>query len=139
MQVEALLPRLIWHLDEPIADQATIPTYLICGVAAKQVRVVLTGEGGDEIFGGYPRYAWFRLGDALRRRVPAFAAFVAAGLRRAAGGARAPTQGRTAAGVALLTRSAICGGSGRSAALISPECEDRLSSARSRKTRRPTG
>ena len=81
VQVEALLPRLIWHLDEPIADQATIPTYLICGVAAKQVRVVLTGEGGDEIFGGYPRYAWFRLGDTLRRRVPAFAALVAAGLR----------------------------------------------------------
>ena len=81
VQVEALLPRLIWHLDEPIADQAAIPTYLICGAAAATVRVVLSGEGGDEIFGGYPRYAWFRMASALHDRVPTLAAGVAAGLQ----------------------------------------------------------
>jgi asparagine synthase (glutamine-hydrolysing) len=81
VQVEALLPRLVWHLDEPLADQAAIPTYLICGAAASRVRVVLSGEGGDEIFGGYPRYAWFRFGSVLRQRAPRLAAAAAAGLR----------------------------------------------------------
>jgi asparagine synthase (glutamine-hydrolysing) len=81
VQVESLLPRLVWHLDEPVADQAAIPTYLICGAAAAQVRVVLTGEGGDEIFGGYPRYAWFRLASALHRRAPGLGAVAAGGLR----------------------------------------------------------
>ena len=51
-----LLPKLIWHLDEPIADQAALPTYLVCELARKSVTVVLTGEGGDELFAGYPRY-----------------------------------------------------------------------------------
>ncbi len=81
VQVEALLPRLIWHMDEPIADQAAIPTYLICQAAASRVRVVLTGEGGDEIFGGYPRYAWFQIAAALHRRAPGLAAVTAAALR----------------------------------------------------------
>jgi asparagine synthase (glutamine-hydrolysing) len=77
VQIGEILPRLVWHLDEPVADQAALPTYLICGVAATQVKVVLTGEGGDEIFGGYPRYAWFRVAAALRRRIPALTALAA--------------------------------------------------------------
>ncbi len=51
-----LLPKLVWHLDEPIADAAAIPTFLISQVARQKVTVVLTGEGGDELFAGYPRY-----------------------------------------------------------------------------------
>lgn len=51
-----LLPRLVWHLDEPIADAAAIPTFLISQVARQKVTVVLTGEGGDELFAGYQRY-----------------------------------------------------------------------------------
>jgi asparagine synthase (glutamine-hydrolysing) len=70
VQVEELLPRLVWHLDEPLADQAAVPTYLICRAAAAHVKVVLTGEGGDEVFGGYPRYAWFRLAQRLRVQAP---------------------------------------------------------------------
>jgi asparagine synthase (glutamine-hydrolysing) len=54
------LTRMVWHLDEPVADQAAIPTYLIARVASQHVKVVLTGEGADELFGGYPRYRWFR-------------------------------------------------------------------------------
>jgi asparagine synthase (glutamine-hydrolysing) len=59
------LERLVWHLDEPVGDQAALPTYLIARVASEHVTVVLTGEGGDELFGGYPRYNWFRVADWL--------------------------------------------------------------------------
>ena len=51
-----ILPKIIWHFDEPIADAAAIPTYMLSQLARKKVKVVLTGEGGDEIFAGYERY-----------------------------------------------------------------------------------
>jgi len=51
-----LLPRMVWHLDEPLADSAIVPTYLISKYAKKYVTVVLTGEGADEIFAGYDYY-----------------------------------------------------------------------------------
>jgi asparagine synthase (glutamine-hydrolysing) len=61
----AELERFAWHLDEPVADQAALPTYLIAQVASEHVKVVLTGEGSDELFGGYPRYAWFERAERL--------------------------------------------------------------------------
>ena len=51
-----LLPKLVWHLDEPVADPAAITTYLICAAARERLTVMLGGMGGDEIFAGYPRY-----------------------------------------------------------------------------------
>lgn len=51
-----LLPRLVWHMDEPVADPAAITTYLICKAAKEKCTVMLSGVGGDEMFGGYPRY-----------------------------------------------------------------------------------
>jgi asparagine synthase (glutamine-hydrolysing) len=48
-----LLPTVIWHLDEPLADAAALPTYQIAALARRHVKVALTGEGADEIFGGY--------------------------------------------------------------------------------------
>jgi asparagine synthase (glutamine-hydrolysing) len=54
--VSSLLPALVWHMDEPAADPAAITTYLICRSAKKKCSVMLSGVGGDEIFGGYPRY-----------------------------------------------------------------------------------
>jgi len=59
------LARFAWHLDEPIGDQAALPTYLIARVASEHVKVVLTGEGADELFGGYPRYRWHALASRL--------------------------------------------------------------------------
>ncbi len=54
--VVGLLPRLVWHLDEPIADSAFITTYLVSEFARRDVKVILSGVGGDELFGGYRRY-----------------------------------------------------------------------------------
>ena len=61
------LPALVWHQDEPVSEPAAIPTYLVSQLARETVTVVLTGEGGDELFAGYPKYA----ADPLARRVAA--------------------------------------------------------------------
>ena len=65
-----LLPGLVRSLDEPVADPAVLPTYLICKFARQTVPVVLTGEGGDELLGGYPRYTWFARAQRLQRLLP---------------------------------------------------------------------
>jgi asparagine synthase (glutamine-hydrolysing) len=52
--VISLLPKLLWHFDEPYADSSMIPTYLVAEETKKDVTVALTGDGGDEIFVGYP-------------------------------------------------------------------------------------
>ena len=65
-----LLPHAVWHLEEPLADPAAISTYLICREAGQDMKVMLSGVGGDEVFGGYPRYlAWHlaQLGNRLPR------------------------------------------------------------------------
>ncbi len=67
--VIGLLPMLLWHMDEPVADSALITTYLVSKFAREDVKVILSGVGGDELFGGYRRY----LGDhyaARFNRVP---------------------------------------------------------------------
>jgi len=55
------LPRLIWHEDEPIAWPSSLPLYFVSKLASEHVKVVLTGEGSDELFGGYERYRWHLL------------------------------------------------------------------------------
>lgn len=52
----AALPKLIWHEDEPLAHPASVPLYFVSRLAAQHVKVVLTGEGSDEMLAGYYRY-----------------------------------------------------------------------------------
>lgn len=59
-----LLPKLIWHLDDPVADPAAISTYLICAAASERLKVILSGMGADEVFAGYPRYLAAQIGRA---------------------------------------------------------------------------
>ncbi len=65
--VEGLLPKLAWHHDEPFADPVAIPTYYISEVARRHVTVALNGDGGDESFLGYRRYAGARAGGWIDR------------------------------------------------------------------------
>ncbi|WP_028778808.1 asparagine synthase (glutamine-hydrolyzing) [Shimazuella kribbensis] len=50
------LPKIIWHFDDPLADPAAVPLYFVAREARKHVKVVLSGEGADELFGGYNIY-----------------------------------------------------------------------------------
>lgn len=50
------LPEVVYHFDEPLADPAALPTFLLCKEVSKQVKVALSGEGGDEVFGGYQTF-----------------------------------------------------------------------------------
>jgi asparagine synthase (glutamine-hydrolysing) len=50
------LPQIIWHLDDPVANESTVPLWFVAREASKQVKVVLSGEGSDELFGGYTAY-----------------------------------------------------------------------------------
>ena len=51
-----MLPKLAYHYDEPFGDPSAMPTYRVAELAARELKVVLTGDGGDESFGGYGRY-----------------------------------------------------------------------------------
>jgi asparagine synthase (glutamine-hydrolysing) len=65
--VADLLPRLTWHMDEPVADPAIIAAYLVCREARKQSTVLLSGVGGDELFAGYRKHVAHRWSQAYRR------------------------------------------------------------------------
>ena len=85
----ALVSRLATFLDEPLGDEAILPTFLISEVARRHVTVALTGDGGDESFAGYERYAAMRLADRIGT-VPLVPGLAARAFRALPAGRRDP-------------------------------------------------
>lgn len=78
----ATVPRLASTWDEPFADSSQIPTFLVSEIARRSVTVSLSGDGGDELFGGYYRYAWTEsIANRSRRLPPAMRTLLSASLR----------------------------------------------------------
>jgi asparagine synthase (glutamine-hydrolysing) len=82
------LPQVIWHLDDPMADAAAVPLWFVAREASKHVKVVLSGEGSDELFGGYAIYhqpgvvrAGERLPDWGRAPIKKAAAMIPSGVK----------------------------------------------------------
>ena len=61
-----LLPKLVWHYDQPFADSSAIPTYCLAQLTREHVKVALTGDGGDELFAGYDCFAAARIAKYYR-------------------------------------------------------------------------
>lgn len=85
--IEAV-PRIIWYLDDPVADPALVPLYFVAREARKHVKVVLSGEGADELFGGYTIYKeplslapFEKIPGPLRRGLGAFSDILPEGMR----------------------------------------------------------
>lgn len=84
----AALPEIVWYLDEPVADPALVPLFFIAREARRHVKVVLSGEGADELFGGYTIYreplslkAFDYLPRSIRASLGALSAHLPEGLR----------------------------------------------------------
>ena len=62
-----VIPKLVWHYDEPFADSSAVPTYYVSQITRQPVKVALTGDAGDEGFAGYPRYRAVKLAQWFDR------------------------------------------------------------------------
>lgn len=67
-----LLPQLARQFDEPLADSSMIPTFLVSHLIRQHATVAIGGDGGDELFGGYPHYSWLMRQEMVRQCVPAW-------------------------------------------------------------------
>src|SRR5712671_935107 len=95
-----IIDKLVWHLDEPFGDTSAIPTYMVSQLASQLVTVVLSGDGGDELFGGYQKY----LVEKRERRFDRLPAFI----RRFAG-AIGKSMPQAARGKRFLTHFSLSG------------------------------
>jgi asparagine synthase (glutamine-hydrolysing) len=80
---EGFIPKFVYHMDEPVTEGAAISLYFICELTARHVKVVLSGEGSDELFAGYPIYHYMRLIEAYRQLPSALREYALAPLLRA--------------------------------------------------------
>lgn len=78
--IPALVPEVVAHYDEPFADGSSIPTFLVSRFARQHVTVCLSGDGGDELFAGYPRYFWADRVERWRKRLTPPGAYMASHL-----------------------------------------------------------
>jgi len=100
----ALLPRLVYHFNEPFADSSALPTWCLTEMARRSVTVALSGDGGDEAFLGYDRYAGAVVADRLDLLPRPLRRLLAAGARRLPDGSPKSTISRVrrfASGLAL--------------------------------------
>ncbi len=100
MPVDALdtLPEIIWHYGQPFADPSMVPTYYVAKYARQHVTVVLNGDGGDEVFGGYSRPVVARAAGHYKHIVPA-------AVRRSVGEWFSGTENRLLRKASLLARA----------------------------------
>jgi asparagine synthase (glutamine-hydrolysing) len=75
-----LIDTLIWHHDGPFGDSSAVPTYIVSRLTRQQVTVVLTGDGGDELFAGYVRFYAALISERIPRRIGAAAQAVMASM-----------------------------------------------------------
>ncbi|HET9226914.1 MAG TPA: asparagine synthase (glutamine-hydrolyzing) [Thermoanaerobaculia bacterium] len=66
-EFQDFIPSLVWHMDEPVTESAAISLYFVAKMAREDVAVVLSGEGADEVFGGYPIYKYMQTLERYRR------------------------------------------------------------------------
>ncbi len=65
-----IVEEIVWHHDEPFADVSSVPTYMVAKLASEHVKVVLSGDGGDELFAGYERYVQDRRKERFEKIPP---------------------------------------------------------------------
>ncbi|MDH5570144.1 MAG: asparagine synthase (glutamine-hydrolyzing) [Gammaproteobacteria bacterium] len=70
-ELDGILDKIVRAFDEPFADDSSIPSYFVCKIASENLKVALSGLGGDELFAGYERYLGFKL-QSLYSRLPLF-------------------------------------------------------------------
>jgi asparagine synthase (glutamine-hydrolysing) len=133
-----LLPRLVWHMDEPTADPAIITAYLVCREARKQAMVLLSGVGGDELFAGYRKHVAHYWAQAYGR-VPSGARRAMEGMLAAAPSLRGTSLKGRLRLAKKMTRSASLGpidrfitnctylNNGQKSSLYSPDFADEAS------------